>query len=226
MQPVGPMLDGVAFYTVANSSHYPGAVALLNSLRLVGEDGHLVVVDCGLTEAQRAKLSPHATVVPQHGELHPNLQKTTGPLALPADIMVILDADVIAIRPLTPLLEEARRGRIVVFENDQDRFVPKWSSLGLGELRRRRYACAAQLILPSSLASGLLPLYLELQERLDLSETLIGGADPSAPLYFADQDLLNVILCARYDEVVVRLQHRLSPMPPFPGLRVTGTWTP
>ncbi len=89
----------LAYYTVANAAHYPGAVALLNSLRLLGEEAPVFVVDCGLTGPQRDELSRHVTLVPRRGELPPGLQKATGPLAHPAKIMVLLDADVIVTRP-------------------------------------------------------------------------------------------------------------------------------
>ena len=217
-----PGVEGeLAYYTVANAAHYPGAVALLNSLRLLGEVAPVFVVDCGLTGRQRGMLSRHVTLVPRQGALPPGLQKATGPLAHPAEIMVLLDADVIVTRLLTPLFEDASRGRIVAFENDHDRFFPEWSSLGLGVPKRRSYVNSGHLVVSSDTASEFLPLFGELQKHLDVSRTCFGReGDPSNPFYFADQDILNAVLCTRYDGLAARIEHRFAPVPPFPGLKV------
>ena len=220
------MANELAFYTVANAAHFPGAVALLNSLRLVGETAPLYVVDCGLTPSQRGVLSAHATLVPQLGNLHPMLQKPTGPLAHPAEVMVVLDADMIVTRRLTPLIEETAAGRIVLFENDLDRFFPEWSTLGLGDPHYFRYVCSAPLFLPfSPAANELLHLLNDSYDRVDGSATIHGGAKVSSPFFFVDQDILNAILCTRYGDEVVRLEHRLAPMVPFTGLRVSDRET-
>ena len=210
----------VAYYTVANAAHYAGAVALLNSLRLVGEDAPFYLVDCGLTPSQLAALQGHAIVVPRHKHLHPVLQKATGPLAHPAEIMVILDADVIVTRPLSPLVEAAGSDRIVVLENDRDRYFAEWARLGLGQPMRRRYVACGHIIVPSAVAAEFLPLFAELQEQLEPAETHFGGGRPSSPFFFADQDVLNAMLCTRFDAQVHRFEYRLAPLPPFPGLRV------
>ena len=53
----------MAFYAVTGRDFFPGAVALLNSLRLLGHDEPLLVVDCGMTARQRELLAEHATVL-------------------------------------------------------------------------------------------------------------------------------------------------------------------
>ena len=211
---------GAAYYTVADAAHFPGAVALLNSLRLLGEEAPFFVVDCGLNESQRTRLSRHATLVPSRRDLHPWMQKTMGPLAHPAEMMILLDADVIVTKRLTPLLEEASRGRILVFENDHERFFPEWASLGFGDPQPRPYVNAGYLILSFETASEFLPLHVDALERLDPAETMFGGASPSSPFFFGDQEILNALLSVRFDGRVTRLEHRLAPFPPFPGLRI------
>jgi hypothetical protein len=134
--------------------------------------------------------------------------------------MVLLDADVIVTRPLTPLLEDASRGEVVAFENDWDRFFPEWSAFGLGQPSTRRYVNCGHLIFSIETASELLPTFVELQQRLDPATTHFGGADMSSPFYFADQDVLNAILCTTLDGRVQRIEHRLAPFPPFWGLKV------
>lgn len=213
----------LAFYTVANAAFFPGAVALLNSLRAVGEDAPLIVVDCGLTEAQRARLAPVATIVPMHAQLHPQLQKATGPLTEPADVMVVIDADIIVNRPLTPLLVDLRDGRIVVFEDDffRERRFPEWSSLGLGEPRPTRYVNSGFLAFSRDVTQEFLPLFVELQKRIDPSQMSFGGGTHSDPYYFCDQDVLNAMFATRFHDVVAPRSYELVALPPFSDLEPT-----
>jgi hypothetical protein len=212
-----------AYYTVANAPYFLGTVALLNSLRRVGEDGALVVVDCGLTEAQRELLRGRATVIASQAGLHPVLQKARGPLACPAKVMAFIDADILVTRSLDPIVRDAEAGRVVVFEDygNPDRYFAEWSSLGLGKVPRRPYVNSGLFAFSWETAERLLPLFLQMQERVEVSSTFKAGGSPSYPLYFADQDLLNALLCARFDECTTRLDRRLSPFPPFEGVELS-----
>ena len=227
----GASLPEVAYYTVTNAEHYPGAVALLNSLRLLGEDAPFVIVDCGMTSMQRDKLASHAHIVPQSGDLHPAYQKPTGPLAYPAEIMVILDADVIVNRPLTPLYEPASRGKIVVWEERiPERFFSEWSSVGLGPARYQPYVNSGHFILSAATAPAFWKVFVEVQDALDQRGTRAGGADGqlsgSYPFFFCDQDVFNAMLCTRYYGRAFRVPRRLWAYPPFAGLAITGLDTP
>jgi hypothetical protein len=215
-----------AYYTAANALHYPGLVALVNSIRLSGETEPIFVVDCGLTDSQQETLEQHVTFVTPDRDLHPVLQKATGPLAHPAEHMVILDSDIIVTRPLSALVDGSRTDRLISFVDSSvpNRFFPDWSALGLGEPRQQPYVNAGLLVLSAEIASHLLPLLVELQERLDMTESLFGRTgDPTGPYYYLEQDLLNTILMTSYDGRVLRLDGRLAPHPPFPGLRVVDT---
>jgi hypothetical protein len=216
--------SGHAYYTVADSAFFPGAVALLNSLRLAGECAPFFVVDCGLTAAQKNTLATRATVVPRQQGLHPVLQKATGPMAHPAEVMILVDADILITNPLAPLLERAADGQIIGFEDaaSPDRHFAEWSSLGLGIPSARPYVNCGLLIFSASTASEFLPLFVELQERLDPADTHFGGGVISNPFYFADQDVLNGMLCTRFEGRVTRLEQRLAPIPPFSGLTVVS----
>jgi hypothetical protein len=210
----------VAYYTIANAPFFPGVVGLLNSLRLIGEEAPLYVVDCGLTRQQQETLSQHVTLVPSYRRLHPVLQKATGPLAHAAEIMVLIDADIVVTRSLSPLFESAANGEVVAVEDySPDRFFSEWVSLGLGAPRRRPYVNCGLLIFSAATASDFLPLFVDLQERLDPASTHFGGGGLTNPFYFADQDILNAILCTRYDGRVKRLDIRFAPVPPFAGLQ-------
>ncbi|HEX5194071.1 MAG TPA: hypothetical protein VFW09_14815 [Solirubrobacteraceae bacterium] len=218
-----PKLDR-AYYTVANAPYFLGTVALLNSLRRVGEDGALVVVDCGLTEEQRELLSTRATVVDSEPGLHPLLQKARGPYANPAKVMVFIDADILVTRALDPIARHAQTGRVVVFEDygNPDRHFTEWSSLGLGQVPRRPYVNSGLFAFSWQTADELLPIFLQMQQSVDVSSTFKAGGSPSHPLYFADQDLLNALLCTHFDDRTTRLERRLAPFPPFTGIELTA----
>ena len=74
---------------------------MVNSLRVHGHSDPVYVLDCGLDPDQRDLLAPHATLVPAPSEAPPWLLKTVAPLRHPAEVMVLIDADMIVTRPLT-----------------------------------------------------------------------------------------------------------------------------
>src|SRR5438105_1000255 len=153
-------LDGTAparsFYCIADRSFYLGAVALINSLRLVGHSERIVVLDCGLADSQRALLSREATIVdpesrgPLEPEILPILLRARAPLALPAKAMILLDADIIVVRELEPLFQEAESGKIVAFTDALDRrFSDRWQAeLGTESMRQQSYVNTGLLGLP------------------------------------------------------------------------------
>jgi hypothetical protein len=218
-----------AFYAVANSRHFLGAVGMLNSLRLLGHREPVYVLDCGLTRRQRELLAPHVNLVPTPRQGPPYLLKTIVPLRHPAEIAVLIDADIIVTRPLTELIEQAGRGRVAAFRTAYDRFFPQWGELlGLGAARRRPYVCSALVLLGGEEGQQVLRLMDEGQARVP-----VGGESRDAraffttvahsPLQLADQDVLNAILCTRTEpDRILTLEHGLAPEPPFPGLRLRG----
>src|SRR5689334_8378509 len=125
-------------YSISNDRFFLGLVALVNSLRVHGHDDPLVVVDCGLTERQRALLEPEAMLIRAPGDVEPHLLKYVGPMHAPADVMLLIDADMIVTQPLTPLIEAVRGGNVVAFTDPLgDRFFESWGDLlDLPELRR------------------------------------------------------------------------------------------
>jgi hypothetical protein len=214
-----------AFYAVADDRHFVGAVALLNSLRLVGHDEPFRLVDAGLTGAQRALLAGHAELLPAPDGVPAVHLAPYGPRQRPAGVQVVLDADIVVTRPLTELLATCQRGTFVGFVNNppnHDRFFPEWGpALGLGPLRRRPYLNAGQFVLPGAMNDRLLDAWIDGQERIGMRGTRYGRAGLSDPFYFADQDVVNAVLAARLDEAEMDVrEHRLAPHPPFAGLRL------
>jgi hypothetical protein len=214
---------GEAFYAISDSTHFLGAVALLNSLRLVGHREPIFLADAGLSPEQRDMIASHVTLIPAPRALPPVFLKMFGPLKHPARVAVLLDADLIAVRPLTELIEAARGGRLVAFVNNEpnhDRFFEEWSNvLGLGPLRRQPYLAAGQLFVPDSLSGRLLETWKAGQAKIDIQRTRLGKATLSDPFYFADMDVFNAVVSSQLQpDEILALEHRLAPHPPFVDL--------
>jgi hypothetical protein len=228
-QPVDPrasvVRDGRAVYCVSDSAHFLGVVALVNSLRLTGWDDEIVLVDCGLTRSQRELLERETQIVDVPAVVAPHLLKVVGPLARPAGVIVLLDADLIVTRSLEPLVVEAHEdARLIAFADAlHDRFDGRWSDLlGLGELRRQTYVNSGFIVASAEPGLRVLKELQEAQTHIDIRRSMIGNGTPDDPFYFPDQDALNAILAsARVDAKLVRiLDHELAPHPPFPGVRI------
>ena len=119
--------DARSFYSVADREYFLGAVALINSLRLVGHRERMVILDCGLAEEQRDLLGREATIVTVSQndlETLPRfLLRDRAPLLRPAETMILLDADIIVTRSLEPIFKLAQAGKIIAFDDPLgDRF--------------------------------------------------------------------------------------------------------
>jgi hypothetical protein len=121
----------VGYYTVSNHTYFLGTVALLNSLRVTGNEGTLYVLDAGLTPDERAALDGPATVV--------SLPETRGNPALfspyphlldPAGVVVVIDSDIIVTASLAPITTLAQDGQICVCpawtEDARERWFAEW----------------------------------------------------------------------------------------------------
>jgi hypothetical protein len=214
-----------AFYCVADERYFLGAVAMLNSLRLQGHREPAFVLDCGLAEDQRELLRREATVVAAAagGEVHPWLAKTLAPTEHPAEVMVLIDTDMIATRSLTPLIDEAASGRVVAFENDRPRFVASWGELlELGEARPGPYVSSGLVAFGGAAGANALALMHDRQRQVEIERTMFGRDEPGYPFRFPEQDVLNAVLRTRVDPgALIAHEHRLSPNPPFDGVRLT-----
>jgi hypothetical protein len=219
-------MTGAAFYTVADDRYFLGAVGLINSLRLLGHTDPIHVLDCGLAKSQRELLAPSVTLVSAPSGTPPWLLKTVAPIEHEADVMVLLDADVVVTRPLTDLLESARHG-VLAFKSRLDGFQPDWGRLlDIGAVERAPYICSALVVLGGSTGHDTLALWHDRQRRVDFELTHWRRNVPGYPFLYADQDVLNAILSSRTAAGrVERLPYRLAPMPPFEGVRVVDAAT-
>jgi hypothetical protein len=216
-----------AFYCVCDERYFLGAAGMINSLRVVGHSEPVFVLDCGLSAEQRRLLEPHATLVTAPGEAPPWLLKTIAPLRHPAEVMVLIDADIVVTRSLAELIERAAEPRVVAIENDSDRFVPEWGELlDLGEVRRQPYVSSGLVAVGQPLGEQILRLMDELQATVDFDNTFWRTNVADYPFLYGDQDVFNAILASRVErELLVALPNRLAPNPPFKGLRVIDEQT-
>jgi hypothetical protein len=229
-------VNQAAFYCVADSSYFLGAVGMLNSLRVLGHREPAFILDCGLTPAQRESLASHATLVPGPGAVPPCLLKTIAPLRHPAHVMVLIDADIVATRSLAELIERASDGRVLAVKDGEDRYFPEWGDLlGTAVPRRQPYVSSSLVILGGAPGQEVLRLMDRLQAQIDIRGTPFATRVPdralfrgdyataaaSHPFFFPEQDLLNAILAAKLDPRQVEvLDRRLEADPPFAGVRV------
>jgi hypothetical protein len=213
-----------AIYFLADRRYFLGAVALVNSLRLAGQREPIVMLDCGLTAAQRRLLEREVTAVDAAGSDRvalPFLLRAKAPLQSPAETMLLLDADIIVTRSLELLFSLAETGRIVAFEDAlPQRHCPAWQhELGLPTLRRQPYVNAGCLALPAESGLELLRRLDGYLPQTDVSRSFWGKGDADDPFFFLDQDVVNGLLAGSFDRSdVAVLPHRLAPHPPFSGL--------
>jgi len=187
---------GPTYYTIANAPFFPGLVALLNSLRLSGNEGELVVLDRGLEPGQRARLEAHVRVVelPPGAAAHPILLKAYPRLFEPSGVVVIVDSDILVVRSLAPIAERAAEGAVCVFPDPiPDRRFAEWSEwFGLREpLRRQTYVNSGFVAFSVDRRPDLLARWAELCARIPSEDVM---SSQRSPFWAGDQDALNALL--------------------------------
>ncbi len=188
------------YITVADSGYYLGAVALLNSLRLTGNTGELVVIDRGLSEAQRRSLEPHARLLelsPEDVAKHAYFQRQLVYRYGLEGVLVFLDSDMLVTASLAPIVEQAAAGKIVVYPNHPSgwqRFFPEWEQVFELEapLRRQRYANAGLVALSTEHWPEFLPRWERACAHIDPARIFDGNWHQ--PFWAGDQDALNALL--------------------------------
>ena len=145
----------------------------------------------------------------------------------PAEVMILIDADMIVTRSLAELIAEAAADRVIAFRNDRPRFVAQWGELlELGTATPRPYVSSGLVVLGGETGSEVLRLLDDRQRRVDMDRTLFGRNEADYPFLYPEQDVLNAILCTRVDaDRVDALENRLAPNPPFAGLRLADEAT-
>jgi hypothetical protein len=119
------------YCTVSTHRFFLGTVALLNSLRVTGNTGKIVILDAGLMQSERELLAPHSTVLslPDGMTTHPVVMKTYAHLSQPAGTVVVIDSDMIVTGSLDHVLALAAEGKICAYPDGPDvrgRWFPGW----------------------------------------------------------------------------------------------------
>jgi hypothetical protein len=130
--------SGVTFVTLSDSCFFPGVAALVNSLRLTGNEGDVAVVDFGMTPEERSALEPHARVQPLPEALaadplwatNPWISKPAAAAVQTTGIVVMIDSDMIVTASLDRAIAAARDGKIFVYRDPpRPSWFPEWEQI-------------------------------------------------------------------------------------------------
>lgn len=193
-------MQKLAFYCVCERNHFLGLVALVNSLRLLGHNEMVYVLDSGLDSWQRAVLAQdrEVTVVSADGGRHPALLKAVLPLACPTQTMVVVDVDVIFTERVDSLVERVTTSGKPLFFPDcwADKFEPAWECLGFGPPVPHTYLTSGHFVLRAESSHEFLKVWEQGLERLATDPALagLGLAPEQNPFRFRDQDVLNALI--------------------------------
>ena len=191
------------FCTVTDAVYFLGTVALLNSLRLTGHEGELVVLDCGLRLEQRHALAARARVVPMPADHvgKPEYAKAAAALAASTDVLLVLDSDIIVTGSLGGLIAEASSGRVCAFPDRRaSRRFAEWEALlrlATSPRAGETYVNTGVVALSTRSWPSLLGRWHEANARAAVYE--LARRSPRLPLDVdplgnSDQDVLNALL--------------------------------
>ncbi len=203
-------MSEVTFYIVTNRRFFIGAVGLVNSLRLMGHEQRIFIMDCGLVEHQRDVLKSECELVepPASQAVNPQLLKPFPQLLRPQGTVVILDSDVVVTHPLDAVIETARNGQICVCADPEpERWFAEWEQIFALPCRPRHqtYVNSGFVVFSVDHYPNLLPRWWEYCQRIRSYPTTFHGA-PDSPTAQADQDALNAILMSELPEETLAIQ--------------------
>lgn len=189
----------VSFYTITDKRFFIGTVGMINSLRLMGHEQRVVVLDRGLSERQRSLLATESEIVtlPDAQATNPTLFKPYANLLHPRGVVVMMDSDLILAHGLDAVLEAAKNGRICACADPESgRWFAEWERIfGLpGQPRRQPYVNAGFVAFSVEHWPHLLRRWWDSCQRIRTHPTIYEGAVWEGPTSQADQDGLNAIL--------------------------------
>jgi len=200
----------VTFFTTCDATYFPGLVALLNSLRLMGHSDELVVADCGLFGWQRDLLERYCTIfdLPDLLVSNPTQLKAFPSLVDRPGVSVLIDCDIIVCRSLSEIIRQAGCGQICAYPDpEQDRWFAEWTDIfGLHlPLRRQPYVCSGLVAFARYSWPKLLGHWWELCGRIGTEPTYKEGVS-NTPTSQSDQDALNALLMSECPATAIALQ--------------------
>jgi hypothetical protein len=201
----------VEFLTTTDARYYVGTVALLNSLRLTGNDAPLAVLDLGMTTEQRSRLAPHARILPPSAvEFSPATKYSAKPrlaATSSADVVVLIDSDILVTSELSTELDEARRAKLVAAPDGPGssmRSFREWEALfGLRAAVRSNqiYVNAGFVVFAPAHWPDLLSRWIETCDVVQLSDEERRARlyeEDLHPIAGQDQDALNALLMSEF----------------------------
>jgi hypothetical protein len=192
--------EDITFYTIADERYFIGAIGMVNSLRLLGHNHRVVVLDRGLNKRQRRLLGSEVELVtlpPAMQVTNPLLFKPYANLLHPRGIVVMLDSDLLVTRRLDPVFEAARSGQVCACRDpESERWFAEWERLFElpGRPRREPYLNSGFVAFSVEKWPNLLPRWWESCHRIWSRPTIYEGATLADPTSLGDQDALNAIL--------------------------------
>jgi hypothetical protein len=199
------------YFTICDERYFLGTVALLNSLRLTGNEGPLVVLDTGMTASQRSRLDGAAEIVTIEEDLkRPWILKAFPRFFDPNGVVIIIDSDMIVTRSLRYVIDHANAGRICAYPDHVSqwgRSFAEWErSLGLrAPLRRQMYLNSGFIALSTRRWPHFLERFAELLELVPVGSVFTGATDDAEPFWAADQDAFNAFLMSEIPEEEIQI---------------------
>jgi hypothetical protein len=203
-------MGDATFYTVGNSRYFPGTAALINSMRLTGNEGRIVVLDAGLSTSEQARISAHAGLVDARpaAERNPLLLKVAAASLEPPGTIVFIDSDIAVTGSLAQVLRRAANGSICVYpDGTPERWFSEWQELFrlAAPLRREVYVNSGFVVFSTDAWPQLLRRWHDAAALVPTERTRAGGAPRTDPLWDGDQDALNAILMSEVPPGAVEL---------------------
>jgi hypothetical protein len=207
------------YFTVSDARFFTGTVALVNSLRLTGNSGRIVVLDLGLSPAQRERLGGEVELASMPDDVE-NVAVLCKPFPALLDLtgtVVVIDGDMIVTRSLDPILERAAAGDVCLFSDipaQRDRWFAEWEqAFGLANPPRRQpYVNAGFLAYSADRWPDLMSRWWEACTKVPEGAGMGQGGTYDQPFWAADQDALNALLMSEIpEESVVGLPEEEGP---------------
>jgi hypothetical protein len=197
-------LAGETYCTLTDARFFAGTVAMVNSVRLTGNQGDAVVFDRGLTDEQRGLLGGQARIVPVDPRIRPFLVTPSMRNVADGGTLYWIDGDVIVTRNLTRISELADAGKICLYyDMPPTRWFSEWQETFAlrAPLRRERYLNAGFVALSVERWQWLLERWAEICERMPPLSAYAGQRHN--PVLGGDQDALNGLLMSEVQRASV-----------------------
>lgn len=201
----------ITFYTICNATYFPGLIGLINSLRLLGHNERLVVLDCGLSSEQKDLLRPHCELfeLPSDIAQNPQQYKPFPYLLNPQGTIAIIDSDIIVTKSLEEILKTASQGKVCVFPDpESDRWFCEWQDLFKLSIspRHQTYVNSGFVVFSTLKQPDLLKRWWQSCELIFDRPTLQEGIESENPTSNGDQDPFNALLMSEFSQEILAIQ--------------------